>query len=99
MITKIKVKDSDYTIYSEIQVEASNAQQRLEEGCLPDDIEDSERFKFYQDSILLLIEANYKMYIFSQYLKKEYGLVNGLRIDEQRNLWGCTADKEWTVDE
>ena len=99
MITKIKVKDSDYTIYSEIQVEASNAQQRLEEGCLPDDIEDEERFKFYQDSILLLIEANYEMYIFSQYLKKEYGLVNVLRIDEQRNLWGQTADEEWTVDE
>ena len=93
MRTKIKVKDTDYTIYSEIQVEASNAQQRLEEGCLPDDIEDRERFKFYQDSILLLIEANYRMYIFSQYLKEEYGLVSLLRMDEQRNLWG------WTVDE
>ena len=93
MITKIKIKDSDYTIYSEIQVEASNAQQRLEEGCLPDDIEDKERFRFYQDSIFLLIEANYKMYIFSQHLKEEYGLVSLLYMDEQRNLWG------WTVDE
>ena len=93
MITKIKVKDSDYTIYSEIQVEASNAQQRLEEGCLPDDIEDSERFEFYQDSILLLIEANYRMYIFSQYLKKEYGLASLLHMDEQRNLWGWTKDE------
>ena len=99
MRTKIKVKDKDYTIYSEIQTEIANAQQRLEEGCLPDDIEDKERFKFYQDSILLLIEANYRMYIFSQYLKKEYGLVNVLRIDEQRNLWGQTVDEEWTVDE
>ena len=93
MITKIKVKDSDYTIYSEIQVEASNAQQRLEEGCLPDDLEDSERFKFYQDSILLLIEANYKMYIFSQYLKKEYGLTSLLYMDEQMNLWGWAKDE------
>ena len=93
MITKIKVKDSDFAIYSEIQVEASNAQQRLEEGCLPDDIEDSERFKFYQDSILLLIEANYRMYIFSQYLKEEYGLASLLYIDEQRNLWGWTKDE------
>ena len=93
MITKIKVKDSDYAIYSEIQVEASNAQQRLEEGCLPDDIEDKERFKFYQESILLLIEANYRMYIFSQYLKEEYGLASLLYIDEQRNLWGWTKDE------
>ena len=93
MRTKIKVKDKDYTIYSEIQTEIANAQQRLEEGCLPDDIEDSERFKFYQDSILLLIEANYKMYIFSQYLKEEYGLASLLYIDEQRNLWGWTKDE------
>lgn len=93
MRTKIKVKDTDYTIYSEIQTEIANAQQRLEEGCLPDDIEDSERFKFYQDSILLLIEANYRMYIFSQYLKKEYGLASLLHMDEQRNLWGWTKDE------
>ena len=93
MITKIEIKDSDYAIYSEIQVEASNAQQRLEEGCLPDDIEDKERFKFYQDSILLLIEANYKMYIFSQHLKEEYGLTSLLYMDEQMNLWGWTKDE------
>ena len=93
MITKIEIKDPDYAIYSEIQVEASNAQQRLEEGCLPDDIEDKERFKFYQDSILLLIEANYKMYIFSQHLKEEYGLTSLLYMDEQMNLWGWAKDE------
>ena len=93
MRTKIKVKDNDYTIYSEIQVEILNAQQRLEEGCIPNDIEDRERLKFYQDSILLLIEANYKMYIFSQYLKKEYGLTSLLYMDEQMNLWGWTKDE------
>ena len=97
MRTKIKVKDNDYTIYSDIQTEISNAQQRLEEGCLPDDIENQERFKFYQDSILLLIEANYKMYIFSQHLKEEYGLDGLLQMDEQRYLWGWTADEGFIV--
>lgn len=93
MKTKIKVKDTDYRVYSEIQTKMANAQQRLSGDCLPDDIDAQERFDFYEDSILLLAEANYEMYLLFQHLKEEYGLVNLLYIDEQRNLWGCTKDE------
>lgn len=93
MKTKIRVKDTDYRVYSEIQTKMVNAQQRLSGDCLPEGIEAEERFNFYQDSVLLLAEANYEMYLFSNHLKEEYGLDHLLYIDEQRNLWGCTKDE------
>lgn len=93
MKTKIRVKDTDYRVYSEIQTKMANAQQRLSGDCLPEGIGAEERFNFYQDSVLLLAEANYEMYLFSNHLKKEYGLDHLLYIDEQRNLWGCTKDE------